>query len=388
VKKVSTISLGVAIFTMFFGAGNIIFPLILGRETLSQIPIAMIGFILTAVCVPILGLLASTLFEGNYQTFLNKTGKTSGFLIILFCMLLMGIGAAPRCLVLSYAAISWHVPYLSRFMFTIICGVVIFLLTFKESRVVDILGKYLGPIKLTLLFAIVALGLFAFEAFAPSKMSSSQSLLYGLEKGYYTIDLLSGIFFAHLIYEALKHKATTEGSGQLHPKKLVSCGMKAGFIGGIILAIIYVGFGILSASYGSRIVNVPDDQLLAALATTVLGTKAGILANAAVAVACLATAITIITLFADYLSSDIFKGKIKYLHALIFTICMVVVMANLGFKGIMNFMGPMAVLLYPALIAICIANILNKIFGFKYVKTMFFVTLITSIVVYLKGFFW
>jgi LIVCS family branched-chain amino acid:cation transporter len=382
-KKVSTISLGIAIFTMFFGAGNIIFPLILGRETLSQIPVAIIGFILTAVFVPILGLLASTLFEGNYQEFLNKTGKISGFIVVLFCMLLMGIGAAPRCLVLSYAAVSWHVPHLTLPVFTMIAGILIFFLTFRENKVVDILGKYLGPIKLILLLAVVVLGLFAIEYFAPSMMSSGQSFTYGLEKGYYTIDLLSGIFFAKLIYEALRSKAT-EVDGKVQNKKLISYGMKAGVIGGSILAVIYIGFGIVAAAYGKDVINVPDDQLLAALTVKILGSGAGVLANAAVAVACLATAITIITVCADYISFDLFKGKIKYIYALTFTILLVILMANLGFKGIMNFMGPMAVLLYPSLIVISVANILNKLFGFKYVKTAFFATLIISTAFYIR----
>ena len=124
-------STGLAIFAMFFGAGNIVFPLMLGREVGSQMLFGVAGFILTGVLVPLIGLISSALFDGNYKKFLNMTGRIPGMLIALVCMLLLGpFGATPRCITLAHAALKWHVPQLSLFVFSIVVAVFVFFATF------------------------------------------------------------------------------------------------------------------------------------------------------------------------------------------------------------------------------------------------------------------
>lgn len=164
------------------------------------------------------------------------------------------------------------------------------------------------------------------------------------------------------------------------PKDLIIYGIKSSLIGGSLLGLVYLGFCTIAAMYGPHIHGIGRDQILSVLTTKILGYGAGILANATVAITCLTTAIALTTVFADYLAHELTKSKIRYHYALLITTVITFAMSNLGFEGIMNFIEPIIVVLYPALIVLCLANIANKAFGFKYIKSVVFTTLITSLV--------
>jgi branched-chain amino acid:cation transporter, LIVCS family len=376
-KKLGIFSLGIAVFAMFFGAGNIVFPLILGRESGSNIPYSLIGFIFTAVFVPILGFISTILYEGNYEKFFLTIGKVPALLAIGLCMILIGPLGASRCVVLSYSAIQGYIPWCSLFVYTLIIAGIIFALTFKENKVVGILGRVLGPVKIILLLSILFLVMITFKKINPSDVLPINSIFSGLKVGYMTLDLIGGIFFAHLIYGAMKDQKNDL-------KKLVSKGMKAGAVGGIFLGVIYAGFGLVSALHAQDIINVADERLFATLAITILGTAGGVLANVTIAVATLTTAIALTTVFADYLHAELFKKKIPFALALLTIILINIGMENLGFSGIMKVIAPIAVLIYPAFIVLSISNICKKYFGFKYIKsTVFTVLILTAIYQYI-----
>lgn len=373
-KKLNIFSLGIAIFTMFFGAGNIVFPLVLGREVGETIPFALIGFILTAVAVPILGVIACSLFEGDYAKFFASAGKIPAVLLLGICMVVNGL-CIPRCVILSYSAIQDYIPFCSLFFYSIIAAVFIFSVTVKENRVVDILGKVLGPVKITMLLAIVVLGLLTIYALAPSALTPAHSFLIGLKKGYYTCDLTCGIFFAYLIYSAIQ----SHSEGNVSVKRLISKGLQASFIGGGLLALVYIGFGFVASIHGQFLMDVAPDKLLSAIAVTILGSKAGILANATIAVACLTTAIALTTIVADYVTYELFKNKFPYLYCLIGLLLAIIGMSNLGFVGIMKWIDPVVSLSYPTLIVLALSNIFNKLFGFKYTKIAVLVTFVLTL---------
>lgn len=378
-KRWNIFALGLATFAMLFGAGNVVYPLALGRETGNMVFYSILGFILTAVIVPLLGLVTVMLFEGNYKHFLGTIGKIPGTFIALLCMVLIGpFACIPRCLVLSHAAIQWHISALSLFTYSIIASLLIFVLTLNKGRVIEVLGKFLGPIKLALLFSIATLGLISFSKFEPTSIGKLSAFLKGFNDGYFTLDLLCTIFFSALIYSALKKQLTDEGHGS--NKNLIINGLKVCLIGGGLLGIVYVGFCLLAAMYGIHVYGVERAQLLSALTTYILGRHAGILANVTVAVACLTTAIALSTVFADYLFSEIFGERYGYRYALLITTVITFGMTNLGFEGIMKAIEPIVVVFYPALIVLCLVNAANKLWGFKYIKFAFFSTLLATLV--------
>ena len=108
-KKVLTT--GFAMFAMLFGAGNVVFPLILGRDSGHQLFFGLFGFCITAVIVPLLGLFAIMLNHGDYKCLLAPLGKVPTFFIIATCMILLGpLALTPRCVTISYAAVKSYLP--------------------------------------------------------------------------------------------------------------------------------------------------------------------------------------------------------------------------------------------------------------------------------------
>lgn len=368
------VSVGLAIFAMLFGAGNVAFPLDLGRNTGASVLFAIAGLVATGVLVPLLGLISASLFDGNYKKFLGMTGRIPGLFLALVCMLLLGpFGATPRCITLAYAAVKWHIPQLSLFVFSIIVSCLVYAATIKKRAVVGILGRFLGPIKITLLLTIVVIGLLSIATPPKSKLTDIACFIKGLREGLWTLDLIGTIFFSGLIISSIKSYYQKRGGASA--QQIISSGLKAGIIGGSLLGFVYTGFCVLAAKYGAFVTDIPKEQLLSALATLVLGSHASILANAAMAVACLTTAIALTTVFADYLTHELFLGRIKYSYALLITTVLTFVMTNLGFAGIAKVIEPIAILCYPPLIALSLANVAYALWGFKYTKFVFFSTL-------------
>lgn len=383
-KTSRIVAVGLAIFTMLFGAGNVVFPLGLGRETGSQVLFAVMGLILTGVVVPLLGLVSTSLFDGDYKKFLGMAGKIPGAIITLICMLLVGpFGATPRCIALAHAAVRWYVPYLSPFVFSLLIAVGIFFATYRKNFIVELFGRFLGPLKLTLLFSIVIVGLLSSAQPEPSTFTALGSFFKGIQEGYLTLDLIGTIFFSGLIISSIKAYNGTNRT--LTSNEVVVVGLKAGLIGGGLLGIIYTGFCLLAAKYGPQVVDIGQDQLLSALATLVLGPKASVLASMAMAMACLTTAIALTAVFAEYLSHELFFGRMQYHYALLLTVTSSFIMTNLGFSGIAHVIEPVAAFCYPTLIVLSLANIAYKMWGFRYVQvvtlTTFFGTLLVKFLI-------
>jgi branched-chain amino acid:cation transporter, LIVCS family len=366
-KLSQIISIGIALFAMFFGAGNVVFPLDLGRVMGDQVIYALAGLFLSGVLMPIIGVFAGVLFEGNYRALFHKIGRIPGELLIGVCMLTIGpLGAIPRTLTLAHAGFAWYFPGFKLWMFTLIAGIIILYFTLNKGGVVDAIGKFLAPIKITLLLTIIGAGILMAPSLQHVDISASEGFWRGLFEGYGTLDLMVALFFARLIFAGLDRQT-------IHSRSLMVGLLQAGAIGAVLLGLVYAGFMLTSAFRGSQIMDVGREQLVFALGDLVLG-RLGIIASIAVAVACLTTAIALTAVFADYVSSDLFGNKISYKATVtvsVFTIC---ALANLGFEGVMQIIVPVAILCYPALIVLAVAGILNKTFGFDHIKLPVYLT--------------
>lgn len=366
-SRSSTWISGFAMFSMLFGAGNIVFSLAVGQYAQDKNFFAILGFLLTAVGVPFLGLLAITLFDGNYKDFFNRIGKVPGFLLIAFIMGLIGpFGATPRCIALAYSTTKMYLPGISLPIFSLgACGL-IFLLTFKQTRILDIVGYFLTPLKLGTLLLIILLG-FLMAPHAPVAPHAEWPLfVHGLNQGYQTMDLLATFFFCSVILVCLKRDV--DPTDPESNKRLIAQTLKASCIGAGLLAFVYLGFSYV-ASYHSLALNASNtDELIAAISTHVLGPYGSIVVCLAVAFACLTTAIALSTVFAEFLHSDVSQGKLPYVPALVGTLAITFFVSTLNFTGIASMLSPILQLCYPALIVLCVVNILYKLIAFKPVK--------------------
>jgi len=370
-----TLSVGMAMFAMLFGAGNVVFSLAIGRDMGSMVWWAIAGFILTAVLVPLLGIISSILYEGNYTAFLGRIGAVPGALVAFVCLILIGpFGGIPRCVTTAYSAVKWYAPNFTLLYFSVVLSFIIFLFTFRQNSVVDVIGRFLGPLKLALLFAIILVGLFWMGGTPASvNISPSSALLTGMLEGYGTMDLLAALFFAGLIFTSLK-----KDSDGMTSKELAMQGLKASLVGAFLLGIVYTGFCLVASFHSPSVPDVDRYELLNALAPFILGPHGGFLTNAAVAVSCLVTAIALTTVFAQYLHRAILREQVSYVSALLMTVILSGLMANLGFRGIMNIVAPCVVAFYPAMIVLAILNLVYKLFGFEKVRLPVFATFILT----------
>lgn len=353
------VSAGFAMFSMFFGAGNVVFPLVVGQVALEKTPLAILGFLLTAVCVPFMGLLAMLFFEGNYRLFFRQLGDTPGLCIAGFIMLLIGpFGALPRCIALSFSTFKSSFPDLSLFWFSLVATGLVFLSTFRKSRIVDILGALLTPFLLLNLLVIVLAGFFLHPSPSSplSSLTHKQVFLFGLEQGYNTMDLLGSFFFSSLVCSSLKQNTSSQAIFFNHA-------LWASVLGAVLLAFVYIGFGAIGSLHGLS--SVASEELLGWIAFNTLGSYAGLVASSTVALACLTTAIALASAFTDFVQVELLKEKIPYSTALFFTLGMSLGMSTLGFSGLGFWLGPILEWLYPVLICLTLFTLWRCYLGAK-----------------------
>lgn len=366
VSKFSTLTTGFAMFSMFFGAGNVVFPLALGQYAQSQNIYAILGLLITAVGVPFLGLISMTLFNGHYQSFFGRIGKVPGFLLAAAIMGLIGpFGALPRCIALSFSTLHMYLPSLSLPVFSMFSCLLIYLLTFRKNRIVDILGYALTPFLLIILLVIIIKGFWEAPAIPVSDLSSSFTFFEGLKEGYQTMDLLGAFFFCSVVLNALRKSSVVNS---LDSKALMSSTLKASCIGAFLLGAIYVGFSYIAAFYSVHLDGIGKEALLGTISHHILGPYAGIVASAAVALACLTTAIALAAVFAEFLHLEISQNRINYHTSLLITLAISFVFSILNFTGLIAFLAPILQVCYPALIILSALNIAYKLFHFKSVK--------------------
>lgn len=372
-QKAGVFALGLALFAMLFGAGNVVFPLMVGVTTSSNYLFAVMGLFITAVMVPLAGVIGVILYDGDYKRFLSRMGSIPGMLSIITCMILIGpFGCIPRCIAMSYGALKWYFPALQLFYFSFAAALLIFAFTFKRNNLMKILGRWLSPLKVTSLIMVIVGGLFGVAAYNGEPFSPKESLLIGLLEGFNTMDLLGCIFFSGLIVSALSK--TSDGVVRSSQERL-KLAIQAALIGGGLLGAIYLGFAVIAARHGSHLVGVNPDELLSALAEHVLGEYAGILASLTVSLACLTTALTLTAIFAEFVKDLM---HIPYPVALALTSVANFAMSNLGFSKIIALIYPVLQVLYPTLITLTIFNILHALWDVKIVKTPVAITFVIA----------
>lgn len=381
-KSSSIFTTGLALFSMFFGAGNLIFPLLIGKSVGDQVWFAILGLALTAVAVPLLGLSAMILFQGDYRRFFGRLGKVPGFSLLLLLQLILGpFGVIPRLITLMHALAQ---PYLniSLVPFSVLMVGVIFACSLRRHWLIGLLGKILTPILLLALLALVWFSLIDESAFHSVSISPHRSFLEGVLGGYNTMDLIAAFLFAAVILPHF-HKETSLVHPSQRQRLLLKKMFSSSLIAASLLLLTYIGLCLISAKYGSILdAACPPEQMLSAIALQLLGPAGGLVAAVAVITACLTTALVLVSIFADYLSKDICKDKMHPLVALVLTLVATTLFASLGFGNIAIFLGPILQIVYPGLILLTLLNLFHSLYGYQMVKIPVFFAFATSAIIY------
>ncbi|MFW6140128.1 MAG: branched-chain amino acid transport system II carrier protein [Acidobacteriota bacterium] len=356
-KKIYDVGLvGFALFAMFFGAGNLIFPPYMGFLSGSLWSVALIGFLITGIGMPLMGIIASARAGGTVEHLAGRVGPK--FARILSIVIILAIGpllAIPRTAAVTYEmGILPNLPWISRAVGSLIFFSITFFFALNQSKVVDKIGKYLTPFLLVTLVIIIFKGIF-FPMAAPIEGSLSAPFSSAFREGYQTMDAMASIVFAEIIIAALIFK------GYKKVKDQVKMASFAGLIAALGLGFVYGGLMYLGATSGSLFAaNIERTELLINIAYQILGNTGKVALGLAVSLACLTTSIGLTATVGDYFSS-ITKGKLKYKAICVATVLFSGVFATVGVNKIVQIAVPFLVMVYP----VAIILILLTIFGGK-----------------------
>ncbi|SHF01195.1 branched-chain amino acid transport system II carrier protein [Clostridium fallax] len=372
-KRKDYIIIGFALFSMFFGAGNLIFPPHLGKEIGPQYIWGIIGFIITGVGIPLLGILACIKADGNFENLSIKVGKKFSYIYSIALFLLIGpLLAIPRTAATTYEiAIKPNFTNFNLFIFVVIYFIINLFFVLKPSKVIETLGKYLTPILLIILVLLIVKGIISpIGDLAPQILDKPFSA--SLIEGYQTMDALASIVFASLIISSVKAK-------NYKGKEIIKLTIKACLVAIIGLAIVYGGLIILGAHTGGLWEELSNTELLIMISRSVLGHLGTIVIGIAIGIACLTTSIGLLSSGGNFFER-ISKGKLSYNLNVIVMAVISIGLASIGLDNIVSFSAKLLSIIYPFSIVLIIMNLLDRYIKNKLsYKVTVYVTLIVSI---------
>ena len=345
---------GFALFAMLFGAGNLIFPPMLGYETSSSWIPTMLAFIITGVGFPFLGILSVSIAGNGIKDFANRVSPTFSKIFAIISILAIGpMLAIPRTGATAYEITFLHNGMnntIYKYIYLICYFGIVILFSLRASKVIERVGKILTPILLLLLFLIIAKGIF-FSGLSIKPDIYPYAFKKGFLEGYQTMDTIASIAYAGIILKAIKN------GRNLTQKQEFSFLIKAGLVAILSLALIYGGFALVGAKMHSVLVTNDKIELLVKTTSYLLGNYGNLVLAICVAGACLTTAIGLVATVGEFFSSI---TSFKYEKIVIFTVIISFLLSILGVESIIRISVPILVFIYPVMISLIILNLFGK----------------------------
>jgi len=368
-SKGEILTVGLMMFSIFFGAGNLIFPPALGQAAGSNSIIAMMGFLVTGVGLPLLGITAIAMQGGKYVEFMNR--KTYPWLATaLLVILYLTIGpvfAVPRT-----GAVSFEIgirPFLAaedltlgQFIYTLFFFGATYYLAMTPNKLIDRVGKMLTPallIFLVILFVksfVTPLGevLDATGAYITAPFSQ------GFQDGYQTMDLLASLSIGTIVVNAIRMRGTTDN------KSVSKICIISGFITVALMTLVYGSLAYIGASSASVLGGVENGgQLLAGAVGIFFGPAGNLLVAFIIALACLTTSCGMISGTAWYFNK-LSNNRISYARLVQVSTAFSFVVSNVGLTQIISLSVPFLVAIYPLVIVFVVLSLFDGIIGWRY----------------------
>lgn len=352
------LQISIMLFGLFFGAGNLIFPPLLGYFAGSKRFIALCGFGITAVIFPILGAIVVGKTEG-----LNNLAKriSPRFALLLTSSIYLAIGPGlgiPRAgsvpfelAVLPYVPKNYNL-LLMRIIYTFIFFLLAYFISLNPLKLVARIGKYLSPLLLILIvfmfFRLITLPL---SISLPQNAYQTKPLMQGFVDGYMTMDAVAALNFGYVIALALKR------FGIRSEKEITKYTTYAGLLAGCVLFTVYILLTILGSLSFSLCTNPQNGaEILAILVKAGFGNWGLILLAFVFTLACLTTCIGLITSCAEYFTT-LFKGHLNYQYWVLILSVFSFVVANFGLNKILAFSYPLLITIYPLALTLIILGV-------------------------------
>ncbi|MGG7078747.1 branched-chain amino acid transport system II carrier protein [Clostridium sardiniense] len=353
-KTKDCLVIGFALFAMFFGAGNLIFPPYLGHAVGTEYIFAVIGFTLTGVGLPLLAIIACTKGDGTFETMASKISPK--FAIIFASLLFIAIGpmlGIPRTAATTYElTINPILPGIPPLVWMFIYFGINLFFVFRQSSIIDTIGKFLTP-SLLIILAIIIIKGFIFPIGNIEATGATSVLSTAFLEGYQTMDALAALLFAAIVSSSILAKGYKN-------KDLVPMTIKAGIVAAVGLAFVYGGLTIIGAQTASLApADVTKTGLLLIISKGILGNVGTIIIGIAMGLACLTTSIGLITAGSSFFA-EVSKGKLPYkVNAVVISIISIVI-GCLGVDNIVKISGPILNVLYPVAITLIATTLLDK----------------------------
>lgn len=356
------------LFGMFFGAGNLIFPVHLGQLAGRNVVWAMVGFIITAVGIPILGVAAigNTHSEGLHGLS-TKVGRRYGY--IFTCLLYLTIGpffAIPRCATTSfttgiYPMMGNEVPEkIALFMFSFIFFALVLLFSLRPANITVWIGKIINPLFLIFLAILVVAALCnpgtSVNLVEPDVAYESGALFSALIEGYGTMDAIAGLAFGIVVIDIIRSMGVTDDSD------IAKDVLSSGILTGILMAIIYIVTILIGAqSRGLFEISENGGIALAQIANYYLKSAGSVILALTITFACLKTSIGLVTSCSDAFVRMFPNGPSYKSWAVLFTVFSFGV-SNCGLSTIIDYSLPVLMFLYPLAITLIVLALIGKVF--------------------------
>lgn len=350
-KFTDIIALGFMLFAFFLGAGNVIFPPFAGYLAGDNILPAMSGFLLTAVGLPLAGIIAIALAGGSWDKMSQYLPKRAAVLMAVLIFIIIGPAfAAPRTGLVGYEmAIKPFINAPTQFHligFSILFFVVAMWFSWFQGRLIDMIGKVLTP---ALIVSLIALAVGAIVDPQGNIMAAqgeyiTHPLQKGFLEGYNTMDTLASLMFGALIVDALRVKGITDKAVTTRYLISSACIAAAG------LAFVYMSLFYLGATSSAVAAGAENGgEILTQYVQALFGPYGQIVLSVIVLLACLTTAIGLISACSDYFSSI---TSVPYKAWVLIVGCACALVANVGLSQLIALSIPVLFTLYPVAIAL------------------------------------
>jgi len=362
-KKREILVTAFALFSLFFGAGNLILPPLLGFNAGNQWFIVTIGFCLSAVLIPLLGILAYAKLQGTLLDFGKKVSPSFGLVYAILIYAIAVTLPGPRTASVTHEMAIAPIWNISSWWTSSIYFALVFIFTMNRSKILDILGKLLTPGIILILILMVGITIFSFP-FDFGTIVFESPLTNGILEGYQTFDAIAAVVVGGVLIISVNLKY--KNAPYTEKKSLVR---KAGWIAGLALFLIYMGL-ILSGAlvHGAFDADTSRTDLLSGLAKQSLGNIGNLFLSVLVALACFTTAVGVVTGTADFIKAVFKESQLAYVITAV-TCCIIgILVGQFNVDFIIVVAVPALMFIYPLTIILILLNVVTE----KYTSAFIF----------------
>lgn len=374
-NKKTILIIGFALFASFFGAGNLILPPQLGFNSGPDWWLVALGFVTSATVIPLLALLGHAKLQGTMLDFGNKVSPLFS-LIYCLCVYLIAIALPiPRTAAVTHEMAIQPFFDTPSFITSAVYFGLAFIFIMRRNKILSILGKFLTPLIVLILLAIIGIGLFTSPETMNSSVLKSPALIAGLLEGYQTYDALGGVLIGGVVIISLN----LEGGISFEDKKAIIA--KSGLVAAIGLFIIYTGMIAVGAMHNTEFdASISRPELLTGLSISTLGNIGNMFLSVLISLACFTTAVSVIVGTADFFKGLFNDSQMVYTITAIISCVLGIIVGQFDVHYIIVVALPALMFIYPITIVLILLNVISDRFATKTVfRGVVFVTFLFSI---------